>query len=62
MASKITTELKNEQNLAVKSLTPEQRIQAFIAHCEQVTLLFLAGQSSRGLHNRLVGASKGRKQ
>jgi len=45
--SKIARQLRDELIDATRRLTPEQRLHAFLAHCQLMMELFRAGQDLR---------------
>ena len=52
MHSKLGLQQKEAVFRAVRQLTPEQRLNAFLAHCRLVTELYLAGAVRRGKTRR----------
>jgi hypothetical protein len=47
MESKLAQEIDLALVLAMRRLTPEQRLDAFLEHCELMMELFQAGQRAR---------------
>lgn len=47
MESKLAREMDQALVVAMRRLTPEQRLDAFLEHCELMMELFQAGQQAR---------------
>jgi hypothetical protein len=46
MKSRLADQARQDQNNAVRALTPEQRLKAFLQHNQLVHELFLAGRAA----------------
>ena len=53
MQSKLANEAKLALLAATRLLTPEQRLNAFLAHCQLMTELHAAGQKLRAVQGKL---------
>jgi hypothetical protein len=54
MESKIAQQAREDLIAGTRSLTPEQRLQAFLRHCRLVMQLYRAGQRMRAEAGRSI--------